>query len=303
MAYKKTLDTFGNSEQKDPSYFGLTPSDFTVQFSGAERATVSDDDDNYVEVSLPLHGGYTVRGNILLKFQIDEAEELVTVISQLLRGASVGANTIRRIYIWNFVTTGWVYLGSLSGYSKSTHESFIGEGYGGNPADYINDDGVIYVLYWDWYGDYYTAEGCFPSGTEVRLLDGSFRSIEQLELGDKLVGWHKYSEKPVLSLVTHKATYESLIGFSLYRVEGPGYSFLATGDHEVYTDQGKLKVEKLTKDHKLLKLENERLELVDISNVEVTVKKLKVYDISTSTANFLLKGDILVHNALRIMKW
>ena len=139
--------------------------------------------------------------------------------------------------------------------------------------------------------DLYTP--CFASDSLVLMWDGTYKKIEDIEVGDEVVGYNLGENKIEKGKVTD------------VRVQKVGSILIindqlrVTENHLFYTDAGWVSAKNLKPGAKLLSLSGE---WVDVSKIEEAKTPETVYDIEVSDChNFfvLLNGKpVLVHNQI-----
>ena len=142
---------------------------------------------------------------------------------------------------------------------------------------------------------------CFPEGTKILMADGSEKNIEDVQVGEYVLG--KYGKAEVLEL-------ESPIreGYYLITFED-GSELKVTNEHPIYSRIGefegwasiypqetyresKLFVNKLTENNKVLTMNG----WVDIKEIEYFEGSVQTYNLKSVKGNTFYAGGVLVHN-------
>jgi tetratricopeptide (TPR) repeat protein len=138
--------------------------------------------------------------------------------------------------------------------------------------------------------------GCFPSGTQVSLPDGSFCAIERLKAGMPVLA-AVISNDRVIRNCTEKIT-------AVYCEEATSYYLInrilrVTGTHSLYTNHGWILARRLQIGDFIYNYHGQPIRVEEITNIE---DKIAVYNINVSSARTFYAEDILVHNK-RLMYW
>ena len=142
---------------------------------------------------------------------------------------------------------------------------------------------------------YAVVDECLPAGTRITMADGTTKLIEQVEVGDQVLGvGHPNDLKPKVTVVVEKRTRMTDV---LVTING---SLSLTPNHPVYVvGEGYVASEKLKSKDPLVfwGKTNAQIEDSEVRSIEwVRVKQsIPVYNIGTGTENYFAEG-ILVHN-------
>ena len=152
-----------------------------------------------------------------------------------------------------------------------------------------SNDGVTKT----YYSTVYTE--CFVSGTKV-LVEGGYRNIEDIKVGDYVYALDLDTNERVLKKVTRK--YEGS-AIETYEIVVNGEKIITTPKHEFYViDKGWIRAFDLEVGDVLNSFNNGKLEITDIRYIKHE-KPVKVYNMTIEGLhNYLISGDqLLVHNS------
>ncbi|MDX1920249.1 MAG: Hint domain-containing protein [Candidatus Caenarcaniphilales bacterium] len=133
---------------------------------------------------------------------------------------------------------------------------------------------------------------CFVAGTPVTLADGSFRAIETLKKGDKVLSWNektnKNEERTVLNAFQKET--KQIVELKLQN----GKFIEATPDHPFYVqNKGWVEAGKLNTNDKLF--DEQHLEL-SISSITIVDRSVPVYNLEIEDTHTYYAHGVLVHN-------
>ncbi len=151
-------------------------------------------------------------------------------------------------------------------------------------------------------GCYYEGGGsCFLAGTKILMADGSEKKIEDVQVGDFVIGKDGKSEVYELESPIREGYY--LITFE------DGSELKVTNEHPIYARKGKIKgwssiipeatwedakmdVDKLTEESEVLTIDGWR----DIEKIEYFEGKIQTYNLKSVEGSTFYAGGVLVHN-------
>ena len=141
---------------------------------------------------------------------------------------------------------------------------------------------------------------CVLKGTKIKLSDGSEKNIEDLQVGEEILGFDEhnpYQLKPAKITHTFHRKAENL-----YRIITDNSSLYITGNHKIVTDNGWMAVEDLTIGYHPGIINNDRCPMISHSMVvfQDTVSG-DVYNLETETGTYIA-NNILVHNCYQANK-
>ncbi|MBW2981464.1 carboxypeptidase regulatory-like domain-containing protein [Candidatus Woesearchaeota archaeon] len=178
--------------------------------------------------------------------------------------------------------------------------------YPGAPCSRTCYSGSTYDTSGNCIGGTYTCSGssCFPAGTKILMENGDEKNIEDVKVGDKVLGFDG-NEKDAVEVLE----LESPVRDHLYSLNFEDESRLElTREHPLYTEQGwkslspeetavensELKVQELKIGDKVLNSEGEYVEIISISFVE---KEIQTYNLKrVSEYNNFFANGYLAHN-------
>lgn len=135
--------------------------------------------------------------------------------------------------------------------------------------------------------------GCFIEGTQITLADGSYKNIEDVIIGEKVLTYNESTETLEPGIVGDLKTHTVLSTIKIETVEG--VTIHTTPEHPFYVrDLGWVEAGYLVAGHELKKDDTTR---VSISKVEKIDTETKVYNLlSVSDNHNFFANNILVHN-------
>ena len=153
---------------------------------------------------------------------------------------------------------------------------------------------------------------CFVAGTPITMGDGTTKSIELVEVGDKIHNYDFDSKEikvgKVLSIET--PTHADIVEISFgdkktkntfdhpYWVVGKGWSSYKPQWTEKRYD---IKTKQLEVGDKCLELQNEKLVEIEITDLQEDINPVQTYSLEIETNHNYFANDILVHNKLCFM--
>ncbi len=139
--------------------------------------------------------------------------------------------------------------------------------------------------------------GCLLAGTRVMLQDGTMKAIEQLKIGDAVLGFEKGLLKPAKVVKTF--IHPHMEGYLVMTTED-GRVLNITGNHPVYNGHRYIKADKLKLGDSVLIFKDNQAQDVKIKMIEKKEGKIDLYNIEVDkTHNYFAEG-ILVHNKVNI---
>ena len=148
------------------------------------------------------------------------------------------------------------------------------------------------------------SSSCFPAGTKILMKDGSEKNIEDIKVGDKVIGFDGNNKVPVEVLELESPVRNHM--YTLYFEDGSKLEL--TREHPLYTEDGwksispketalensQLEVDKLEVGDKVLN--NERI-YVELVSIDYTEKEVQTYNLkSVSEHNNFFANGFLAHN-------
>ena len=141
---------------------------------------------------------------------------------------------------------------------------------------------------------------CLLEGTQIKLSDGSEKNIEELQVGEEILGFDEYNPyqlKPAKITHTFHRKAENL-----YRVITDNSSLYITGNHKIVTDNGWMAVEDLTTGYHPGIIDKDRRPMFSNSmDVFQDTVSGDVYNLETETGTYIA-NNILVHNCYQANK-
>ena len=141
---------------------------------------------------------------------------------------------------------------------------------------------------------------CLLEGTQIKLSDGSEKNIEELQVGEEILGFDEhnpYQLKPAKITHTFHRKAENL-----YRVITDNSSLYITGNHKIVTDNGWMAVEDLTTGYHPGIIDKDRRPMFSNSmDVFQDTVSGDVYNLETETGTYIA-NNILVHNCYQANK-
>jgi len=141
---------------------------------------------------------------------------------------------------------------------------------------------------------------CFVEGTPVTLADGTKRAIQDLKVGDQIVGWNETTDSlmnaTIKQVLMHEFTPTTLK--SIDKIEfSSGEILEATDNHPIYVrNKGWVDVKDLVEGDVVLRTVNgERDEVTVVAIIRDYTVAGVVYNLET-TAHTYIANDIVVHN-------
>ena len=131
--------------------------------------------------------------------------------------------------------------------------------------------------------------GCFLPGNRVSMEYSSYKNIEDIVIGDKVIG--RYRVEYVYDILTYDID-EEIVVLELYN----GRYITCTKDHKILTVEGYVKAQDITTDHILSTTQRPR-SYKQIRNKTFKKYKGKVYDLSITGDPSYNIEEILVHNS------
>ncbi len=140
------------------------------------------------------------------------------------------------------------------------------------------------------------AGNCFLAGTKVSMADGSYRNIEEVKPGEKVVSFDQVKQEAVVAKVTqvfHHSTEEMVNDHYLIIQTEKGVQLQVTPNHPIYSGgvwkpAGELKVGE--------DLLNERNEADKITSIQKVYEKVLTYNLEVEKYHVYYAEGILVHN-------
>jgi prepilin-type N-terminal cleavage/methylation domain-containing protein len=133
-------------------------------------------------------------------------------------------------------------------------------------------------------------EGCFLSDTPILMSDGSFKPIQDVKVGDKIIAFDEetgeFKEDKVVKFFQHKAD-EYLIVNDKLKV---------TKNHPVYSDGNWVEIGSLKEGDNLLSSKGEPERIASIKEIKETVL---VYNLEVNPYHTFIAGGIVAHNKTR----
>lgn len=141
---------------------------------------------------------------------------------------------------------------------------------------------------------------CVLEGTKIKLSDGSEKNIEDLQVGEEILGFDEhnpYQLKPAKITHTFHRKAENL-----YRIITDNSSLYITGNHKIVTDDGWMAVEDLTIGYHPGIIDKDQWPMISHSMVvfQDTVSG-DVYNLETETGTYIA-NNVLVHNCYQFNK-
>ena len=141
---------------------------------------------------------------------------------------------------------------------------------------------------------------CLLEGTQIKLSDGSEKNIEDLQVGEEILGFDEhnpYQLKPAKITHTFHRKAENL-----YRIITDNSSLYITGNHKIVTDNGWMAVEDLTTGYHPGIIDKDRRPMFSNSmDVFQDTVSGDVYNLETETGTYIA-NNILVHNCYQANK-
>ena len=141
---------------------------------------------------------------------------------------------------------------------------------------------------------------CLLEGTKITLLDGSEKNIEDLQVGEEILGFDEhnpYQLKPAKITHTFHRKAENI-----YRIITDNSSLCITGNHKIVTDNGWMAVEDLTTGYHPGILDKDQRPMFSHSmDVFQDTISGDVYNLETETGTYIA-NNILVHNCYQANK-
>ena len=141
---------------------------------------------------------------------------------------------------------------------------------------------------------------CLLEGTQIKLSDGSEKNIEELQVGEEILGFDEhnpYQLKPAKITHTFHRKAENL-----YRIITDNSSLYITGNHKIVTDNGWMAVEDLTTGYHPGIIDKDRRPMFSNSmDVFQDTVSGDVYNLETETGTYIA-NNILVHNCYQANK-
>jgi len=134
---------------------------------------------------------------------------------------------------------------------------------------------------------------CFLEGTKITLADGSGRNIEEIKIGDPVLGYkdHKFPPVKVRKIFRHR----QVKGYFVITTSD-NQTIRVTGEHPVFVGKDYKKVRQLKLTDMLFFVKDNRLQPVKIKSIEFKRELADVYNLKVGkTHNFFAEG-ILFHN-------
>jgi Pretoxin HINT domain/Putative metal-binding motif len=142
---------------------------------------------------------------------------------------------------------------------------------------------------------------CFVAGTNVYMADGSQRSIEQVRVGDWVVGYDLSTGSILVAPVVH--TFIHPLHAQSRPIVRINESLRATTNHPFYANERWIKAEALTLGDSLLLLENSDgvnlgIRQVAVSSLIAESERETTYNIEVAGVHNYFAGGVLVHNKM-----
>ncbi|MDO8610912.1 MAG: polymorphic toxin-type HINT domain-containing protein [bacterium] len=135
--------------------------------------------------------------------------------------------------------------------------------------------------------------GCFPPGTLITLADGTYKKIEKVDAGDKVLSYDtsqkKFAENLVNKLLIHD--------YGEYECYTINHSIVITNNHRIWINDSMWKrVDELIIGDSLFHQDSKSL-IVD--SIEKQLNKTKVYNLHLDKSpHTFFASTILAHNSL-----
>jgi Pretoxin HINT domain len=140
---------------------------------------------------------------------------------------------------------------------------------------------------------------CFVAGTYVAMADGSARSIEQVDVGDWVLGYDLGTQRVVAAPVV--MTFVHPLGAHSSPIVRINESLRATANHPFYSNGRWVAAEALSPGDSLVMLdrvdgEGLRVSSGKVSSLIVESKRETTYNIEVAGVHDYFAGGVLVHN-------
>jgi len=137
------------------------------------------------------------------------------------------------------------------------------------------------------------ATSCFVAGTLVALADGAERPIEQIQAGDRVIGYDLETEQLVAATVVRTIAHSE--PQPLLQING---YLRATAEHPFFSDGEWVEAADLVPGNGLLRLPSTRDRLADdqVTSVEALTERAAVYNLEVNGPHNYFAGGLLVHN-------
>ena len=155
------------------------------------------------------------------------------------------------------------------------------------PEDYYREPYEVYTPVRP--ANYYQTPACFIAGTKISMADGTFKNIEDMQIGDLVLSYNTNSQLIFPAEIIKTFKHENSKGYYLLN------DFLGvTGEHPLYVNSKWVLAEDIKLGDMLFSKSGE---FVEITRIEKILDDCPVYNLSTGseTHNYFVNG-ILAHN-------
>jgi hypothetical protein len=187
---------------------------------------------------------------------------------------------------------GWSYCGSATPINRFPSDSLVCEPFCGSCT------GGAYHQCWTVHSWQfcYNAGGCFATGTQVTMADGSTRNIEDVRRGDAVLAYDQERKMPVASKVTetfvHRDIKASILLNGTIRVT-PNHPFFANGE---WTEAGRLELGDILVEVRPDGSVGPALITTRVTSLESVETPGPVYNIRVADQHTYFADGVLVHN-------
>ena len=165
-----------------------------------------------------------------------------------------------------------------------------------NSGPYVNSRILMYAngdideTYWIGY----VGSGCFLKGTMVTLANGKGKPIDEIKVGDLVLGYdgNKIEPGKVLKTFLHPKRK----GYLLVTTED-GREIKVTGDHRVYQGKNYKRIGLLKPGDVLFAQENDILKPIKIKSIVSKKEIVDIYNIKVEKLHTYFAQGVLAHNA------
>jgi len=137
---------------------------------------------------------------------------------------------------------------------------------------------------------------CFLKNTKINVADGTHKFIEEIKIGEHVLGYNETTMEIVLATVTKTFIHLETKGYYMVELEGEDILYV-TGNHPVYTNNGYCKVQDLVTGNMIGCLSEGVLIYKLVTNISIiTNEVVDTFNLEVEDTHNYFAEECLVHN-------